>query len=186
MSEGNICKNCRHWQADHDLSGCAHLWRGKPCGCMKFELYEDERASQLIKSLFGCILLIFIFAFSVSAQDVSLPRDVAEKALEALELRPAFETRIATLEKVNKELEAAKMTPCTIAAEKVKQDYVFWLKDFDAASPAKQKQIVKMLKMTRKQGRKMLGSQCGYKNDSILKQAWEAAKVGIPLAAILW
>jgi hypothetical protein len=130
-------------------------------------------------------LFIFLFCVSALAQDVSLPRDVAEKALEALELRPALETRITTLEKVNKELTEAKQTPCTITAEKVKQDYVFWLNGYDTASPEKRKQIDRMLKFVRKSGRKSVAAQCGYKTSSVLSQVWDGVKNVAPFAA-LW
>jgi hypothetical protein len=139
--------------------------------------------NNFMKNLLLPAVFILSCAFSVSAQDnsINLPRDVAEKALEALELRPALETRITTLEKVNKELEAAKLTPCTLAAEKIKQDLTYWLNQ-----KGDEKELRKILKFTRKNGQRLLQAQCGYDSKSALAKVWEIGKVALPIAAIFW
>ncbi len=47
--------------------------------------------------------------------DISLPRETAGSALKALKLVPALESEITELKKLVKELEAQKVTPCSVA-----------------------------------------------------------------------
>jgi hypothetical protein len=143
-----------------------------------------------MKKLLLLTILLTILALSGKAQDVSLPRDVAESALKALELVPQLETRITTLEKVNKELNEAKQTPCTIAQEKVKQDLTYWLNQYQVKSSkstvgSSEKELRKILKFTRKNGQRAIQAQCGFNHKSVWSNVWDGVKTAAPFAA-LW
>ena len=115
----------------------------------------------------------FIFAsadsvFSQTAdEEISLPRDVVEKSLKALEENPLLRAKIAELETQLAELNRAKQTPCTLAIEKVKLDLDHWLAEYRSDIPdGKRKQIDKNLALTRRLGKRSIAAQCGFKTEN--------------------
>lgn len=127
------------------------------------------------------LILTFLFIFSVNnySQDITLPRDVAEKALTALELVPAYEVKIKALEVTVSELKAQQKTPCSIAMDTIKGNLLqFEILDTSKLSEKDAKQVRKLRAKTydflKKKSSKVLQSQCGYveqnKWELVLKQ----------------
>ena len=129
--------------------------------------------------------IMFLLALTAAAQEeVSLPRDVAEKALKALELVPVLEDKIEKLETEITELERAKLTPCTIAQEKVKNDLVFWLDRYAAAGEAERPQIEKVIRDLRRTSKKLLAAQCDYAERSDFMKTLDVGSRFLPLLLI--
>lgn len=124
-------------------------------------------------------LVLFFGVSNVYSQDITLPRDVAETALKAMELVPAYENKIKALEVTVSELKAQQKTPCSIAMESVKGTLLqFELLDTSKLSPEDAKQARKLREKTygflKKNSSRVLQSQCGYtvqnKWEMVLKQ----------------
>lgn len=106
--------------------------------------------------------LCFGSCLNAKAQsEISLPRDVAEKALKSLELQPKLETENAELRKLVRELQEAKQTSCSIAITAVKEDLTFWHQKFLEAPIDTQKEVKKTLGQRRKEGSLIIQKQCG-------------------------
>lgn len=128
----------------------------------------------MLKNFLIISSLIFIFNVYNYSQDITLPRDVAEKALTALELVPAYEIKIKALETTVAELKAQQKTPCSIAVDTVKGTLLqFELLDTSKLSKEDAKQTRKLRKKTydflKKNSSNILQSQCGY----VTQNKWE-------------
>lgn len=133
-----------------------------------------------MKKAFLILILFFALSIFTNAQncsditDCNLKLDRASQQIEKLlDLDDANKTaleaqkkQIEAFEKLVSELEKASRTPCTIAADKVKNDLVFWLAQLETADETRRHEVQKILKDTRKQGKKMLASQCGFSSES--------------------
>lgn len=152
-----------------------------------------------MKNLLFTTFFIFLSALSVFGQNCTDIDDCNKKLSEASQMiekllsieerdTKAINDKQAEIEKLKiviAEQEKAKLTPCTLSAEKVKQDLTYWLAQFDGASPEKQKEIKKNLKMVRGLGKKSIKAQCGYDSKSVWSMVWDAAKVVAPVGAII-
>lgn len=139
-----------------------------------------------MKKLFLALLFISLCAVAMMSQT---PEEVANsrlvKTLDALEkAEAALKTKdgeIEALKKLVKTLEDSQRTPCTLQMEKVRTDYLFWFEKL-GEDKTKNKQVLKMLKDVRKQGRKSIASQCGFQNENSLM----TAIAGGAFASLLW
>ena len=138
------------------------------------------------------LITILFFTVSVSAQKVEVSQEFVDDAAKAFALVVAqrdelakSEQEKADLRKLVAELEKSSRTPCTIAMNQVKSDLALWLVQLDTPNKVKQKEILKILKDVRKTGKKIIAKQCGDDSKSVWAQVWDAAKVIIPVGAVL-
>lgn len=128
-----------------------------------------------MKKLISIVFFILIGTICTYSQDVSLPRDVAEKALKAIELIPALEAENEALRNQVQKLKDSQQTPCSIAINAIKNNLLL-LENINTNNLSERDAIyvLKMRKKTynlfRKSSNKILQSQCNYKDENKLNQ----------------
>lgn len=146
-------------------------------------------------AVFVAALCFGVLTAGASGQDVTLPRAEAIEALRAIREAPLLRQEIKDLKLLTETLRAnivalekAARTPCTIAIDRTKDGLVFWLKKLEEAhaighNPLK-KQTLNIIKDKRKEFKKTVAAQCGYKPDSSrLKKIWNGAIDAMRIAA---
>lgn len=138
--------------------------------------------------IFFTIVFILLFSILTYSQDISLPRPVAEKALTAMELVPVLENKIKILEDQVSLLKSQQTTPCSLAIKSVNESIIrLETINTDNMSDKDRKVAVKLRKKNHKfvvkEGKKLLQSQCGYKDSN----KWgEVLKQLVPLGFLLF
>jgi hypothetical protein len=134
-------------------------------------------------------LIIILFTFSVSAQ-ITVSQEFLDDSAKAFALVVSqrdqiakMEAQITDLQKLVKEVEKANLTPCAISMNAVKADLVFWTDKLNGT--AKDKEILKILKDVRKQGRKSVANQCGISSQSDFMKFLDVASRFAPLLLLL-
>lgn len=112
------------------------------------------------------LIIIFICAFSLFGfgQEISLPRDVAEKALKAIELVPKLEAENEQLKKLVSELESAKLTPCVIAINNFSEAMNKLPMPSADNSKIANKEIIRFRKQTHELLKRSVQSQCNWQD----------------------
>ena len=120
-------------------------------------------------------ILIFAMAFLLGTchyvyaqNDILIPRDVAEKALKALELVPKLENQIVELNKLVKDLESSKQTVCSVSIQSATNDLILWHQKFESATSETRKEVGKTLKQRRKLAERSIKAQCNIPNNKSL------------------
>jgi hypothetical protein len=139
-----------------------------------------------MKKLF--YILIFAIAFTLGSvnfaycQEISLSRESAEKALRALELVPKLENQVVELNKLVKELEQSKLTPCVIAINSFSDVMLKLPMPSSDNSKAENKAIFQLRKQTHDILKRSIQAECKWQSNSIWKELLKIAPIA---AAIL-
>lgn len=144
------------------------------------------------KLIFITIILILSSCNYAYAQKTEVDQTFIDDASKAFALvvsqRDTIakqEKQIQDLQKLVAEVEKAKLTPCTVAMVQVKTDLTGWLSQL-SGDKTKDREVLKILKDVRKQGRRAINQQCGINSSSAWEKVWGVVKVAVPVAAAVW
>lgn len=134
------------------------------------------------------IFTLFLFLSTITyGQDISLPRDVAEKALKAIEIVPALQLENENLKNEISVLKASQQTPCSLAINSITKNLLN-LENINTSKLTKKdaKYVRKMrdktYKFLKNNSNNILQSQCNYKEKDKLQ---DFLKLVLPLSLLL-
>lgn len=141
-----------------------------------------------MKKLFINLVIFINLAFLLTAtnfaqnSEISLPRDVAEKALKSIELVPKLEAENSALRKQVAELESAKLTPCQILINNFSDIMLKLPMPASDNSKAENKAIFQLRKQTHDILRRSIQAECKWQpSNSIWKELLKIA----PIAGVI-
>jgi uncharacterized coiled-coil protein SlyX len=142
--------------------------------------------TEKIRNLLFLILFFACVATANAQDDITIPRDIAEKALTSLRLVPELEAKIKEQNTLIETLKAAQVTPCSIAVKTTSDDLAAWLNRFENAKTENRKEYQAILRLKRKESSATVARQCDLPNNKTgLNLAWQTLKDFAPVAISL-
>jgi hypothetical protein len=145
-----------------------------------------------MKIVLSALLFLMFFANVYGQNNQTVSQEFIDDAAKAFQLVIAQRDeidkqgkQIADLQKLVKTLESSARTPCTIAQVQVKADLTEWLGRL-SGDEVKDREILKILKDVRKQGRRAINQQCGVNYKTFWGQVWDGVKVAVPIGVAIW